>query len=69
MTRAASELAALVVAESAAIARFTPGAEPRRRDAGVQLRQIEARQQSPDHPILWGVDETNYLKFYLFQVF
>ena len=39
------------------------------RDAGVQLRQIEARQQSPDHPILWGVDETTYLKFYLFQVF
>ncbi|MDD3346752.1 class I SAM-dependent rRNA methyltransferase [Oscillibacter sp.] len=38
------------------------------RDAGVQLRQIEARQQSCDHPILWGVDETNYLKFYLFQV-
>lgn len=38
-------------------------------DAGVQLRQIEARQQSPDHPILWGVDETRYLKFYLFQVF
>ena len=37
-------------------------------DAGVQLRQIEARQQSCDHPILWGVDETNYLKFYLFQV-
>ena len=38
------------------------------KDAGVQLRQIEARQQSCDHPILWGVDETNYLKFYLFQV-
>ena len=38
------------------------------RDAGVQLRQIEARQQAPDHPILWGVEETNYLKFYLFQV-
>jgi len=37
-------------------------------DAGVQLRQIEARQQSPDHPILWGVEETSYLKFYLFQV-
>ena len=37
-------------------------------DAGVQLRQIEARQQSCDHPILWGVEETNYLKFYLFQV-
>ena len=37
-------------------------------DAGVQLRQIEARQQSADHPILWGVEETSYLKFYLFQV-
>ncbi|MBQ3103862.1 MAG: class I SAM-dependent rRNA methyltransferase [Oscillospiraceae bacterium] len=38
------------------------------RDAGVQLRQIECRQQSCDHPILWGVEETNYLKFFLFQV-
>lgn len=38
------------------------------KDAGVQLRQIEARQQCCGHPILWGVEETNYLKFYLFQV-
>ena len=38
------------------------------RDAGVQLRQIEARQQGCELPILWGVEETNYLKFYLFQV-
>ena len=37
-------------------------------DADVSLRQIEARQQSPDHPILWNVPETNYLKFYIFQV-
>ena len=37
-------------------------------DAAVQLRQIEGRQQSPDHPILWNVPETDYLKFYLFQV-
>ena len=37
-------------------------------DAGVELRQIEARQQSPDHPILWNVPETDYLIFYLFQV-
>ncbi len=36
-------------------------------DAGVSLRQIEVRQQAPDHPILWGVPETDYLKFYLFQ--
>ncbi|HHY64578.1 MAG TPA: class I SAM-dependent rRNA methyltransferase [Clostridiaceae bacterium] len=38
------------------------------RDAAVQLRQIEARQQAPDHPILWNVPETDYLKFYIFQV-
>lgn len=37
-------------------------------DAGVELRQIEARQQAPDHPILWNVPETDYLKFYLFQI-
>ncbi len=38
------------------------------REAGVSLRQIEGRKQSPDHPILWGVPETDYLKFFLFQV-
>ena len=38
------------------------------RDAGVQLKQIEERQQAPDHPILWGVPETDYLKFFIFQV-
>ena len=37
-------------------------------DASVTLRQIEARQQSPDHPILPTVRETDYLKFYLYQV-
>ena len=37
-------------------------------DANVSLLQIEARQQAPDHPILWNVPETDYLKFYLFQV-
>lgn len=37
-------------------------------DARVSLRQIEARQQAPDHPILWNVPETSYLKFYMFQV-
>lgn len=38
------------------------------KDACVSLRQIEARQQAPDHPILWNVPETSYLKFYIFQV-
>mgnify|MGYP003293218820 CR=1 FL=1 len=37
-------------------------------DAGVSLRQIEARQQGPDHPILWNVPETDYLGFYIFQI-
>ena len=37
-------------------------------DAGVELRQIEVRTQASDHPILWNVPETDYLKFYLFQV-
>lgn len=37
-------------------------------DANVSLRQIECRQQSADHPILWNVPETDYLKFYIFQV-
>lgn len=38
------------------------------KDASVSLRQIEARQQAPDHPVLWNVPETYYLKFYIFQV-
>ena len=37
-------------------------------DAGVGLRQIEARQQACDHPILWNVPETNHLKFFIFQI-
>jgi 23S rRNA (cytosine1962-C5)-methyltransferase len=37
-------------------------------DADVSLKLIEARRQSPDHPTLLNVPETDYLKFYLFQV-
>jgi len=37
-------------------------------EAAVSLKQIEARTQSPDHPIMWNVPETDYLKFYIFQV-
>ena len=50
------------------VARFERMLRAAARDAKVQLRQIEARQQAPDHPILWNVPETDYLKFYLFQV-
>ncbi len=37
-------------------------------DAQVELRLVEARTQGPDHPVLWNVPETDYLKFYIFQV-
>ena len=38
------------------------------RDANVSLREVEVRKQAPDHPILWSVPETEYLKFYIFQI-
>jgi 23S rRNA (cytosine1962-C5)-methyltransferase len=37
-------------------------------DASVSLRQLYVGRQGPDHPILWGVPETDYLEFYIFQV-
>lgn len=33
-----------------------------------RLRQVEFRQQAPDHPVLWAADDSYYLKFYIFQV-
>lgn len=33
-----------------------------------QLKQVEERQQAPDHPILWGFPESHYLDFFIFQV-
>ena len=59
---------------TASCSHFMPSAEFERmlvssaEDAQVRLRQVEVRQQSPDHPVLWNVPETEYLKFYLFQV-
>ena len=38
------------------------------RDARRRLRQVEFRTQAPDHPVLWGADQSLYLKFYIFQV-
>lgn len=38
------------------------------RDAEVQLKLVEMRRQAPDHPTLMNVPETDYLKFYIFQV-
>lgn len=35
---------------------------------GRQLRQIFRGNQSPDHPVLLAMEETNYLKFFIYQV-
>lgn len=37
-------------------------------EANVTLRQVSVTQQNADHPILWTMDETSYLKFYIFQL-
>ena len=36
--------------------------------AGVILKQVSVSQQNADHPVLWTMDETSYLKFYLFKI-
>ena len=37
-------------------------------DANVKLKMVSYSGASYDHPVLVGVDETQYLKFYIFQV-
>ena len=36
--------------------------------ANVNVRVIEERRQSPDHPVLLGVEQTEYLKFFILQI-
>jgi 23S rRNA (cytosine1962-C5)-methyltransferase len=38
------------------------------KDAKRTLRQVTYNAQSGDHPILWGLDNTHYLKFLIVQV-
>jgi 23S rRNA (cytosine1962-C5)-methyltransferase len=38
------------------------------KDARRRLRQVELRAQSADHPIIRGMENTNYLKFLIMQV-
>ncbi len=47
---------------------FTQTVGQAARSAHKRLRQVEYRQQAPDHPILWAADESYYLKFFIFQV-
>ncbi|MCH3961810.1 MAG: class I SAM-dependent rRNA methyltransferase [Solobacterium sp.] len=37
-------------------------------EAGVTLKQVSVTQQNADHPILWTMEESSYLKFFIFQI-
>jgi len=38
------------------------------KDAKRKLRQVTFKAQASDHPIIWGIENTNYLKFLIVQV-
>jgi 23S rRNA (cytosine1962-C5)-methyltransferase len=38
------------------------------KDARRKIRQVTFKAQSSDHPIIWGMDNTEYLKFLIIQV-
>ena len=38
------------------------------RDARRKIRQVVFQTQSSDHPIIWGMENTQYLKFLIVQV-
>lgn len=38
------------------------------KDARRKIRQVTYQTQSPDHPIVWGQENTQYLKFLIIQV-
>ena len=47
---------------------FKSAIEAAAKQSSMEVRQIEYRRQAADHPILWNVPETDYLKFYLMQL-
>ena len=38
------------------------------KDARRRIRQVTFQSQASDHPIIWGMENTNYLKFLIVQV-
>lgn len=38
------------------------------KDARRKIRQVVFQTQSPDHPIIWGIESTQYLKFLIVEV-
>jgi 23S rRNA (cytosine1962-C5)-methyltransferase len=47
---------------------FVQTIEMAAKDARRRLRQVTFQAQSSDHPIIWGMENTNYLKFLIVQV-
>ncbi len=37
-------------------------------DAGKTIREIQYLTQSKDHPVVWGINETHYLKGFILQI-
>ena len=38
------------------------------KDARKKIRQVTFNAQAADHPVIWGMDNTNYLKFLIVEV-
>ncbi len=38
------------------------------KDARKKIRQVTFRAQASDHPVIWGMENTNYLKFLIVEV-
>jgi 23S rRNA (cytosine1962-C5)-methyltransferase len=47
---------------------FTSIIDMAAKDAKRKLRQVVFQTQSSDHPIIWGIENTQYLKFLIVQV-
>ena len=47
---------------------FLPTIEMAAKDVRRKIRQVTFQTQSSDHPIIWGMDNTQYLKFLIVQV-
>jgi 23S rRNA (cytosine1962-C5)-methyltransferase len=48
--------------------RFLDTIQSAARDAGKKIRQVVFNAQSPDHPVVWGMENTHYLKFLIVEV-
>lgn len=47
---------------------FLQTIEQAAKDARKKIRQVVFQHQAADHPIIWGMDNTNYLKFLIVEV-